>query len=335
MSHDPRHLKEANRRLAQAREDHAAQRGTFEAQCRARLPQLAKLDQAIRATVSRAIAAALQQGGDPTQAVEAARRENQALQAQRLELLRGAGIDPARLEETPLCPDCRDTGWRDGGLCRCVVERCVAVNLEELAGQLDLERMRFENFQLDWYDAGYDPKLGTSPRECMTSVIAACRDYAAAFPGHTFRNLYLYGGTGLGKTFLSGCIAAEVARRGYWTVYATAGELLSRYETVKFGRDEDGAAQEDLRRYESCDLLVLDDLGSEMTTPFVQSALYQLLNQRMLTARHTVISSNLDMDAVRRRYTPQVASRLEGEFQELPFFGADIRLRKKEALGLV
>lgn len=335
MSHDPRHLKEANRRLTQARKEQAARRRAFEAQCRLQLPELARLDRAIQTTVAQAVAAALQTGSDPAQAVEAARRENLELQAQRLELLRGAGIDPDRLEDVPLCPLCRDVGWHDGGMCRCVSEQCVAVNLEELAEQLDLEQMRFENFRLDWYDAGYDPKLGISPRECMTSVLSACRDYATAFPGHTFRNLYLYGGTGLGKTFLSGCIAVDVARRGHWTVYVTAGELLSRYEAVKFGRDEDGAAQRALRRYENCDLLVLDDLGSEMTTPFVQSALYQLLNQRMLTARHTVISSNLDMDAVRVRYTPQVASRLEGEFQELPFFGADIRLRKKEALGLV
>lgn len=329
MSHDPRHIKEANRRLAQARAERAAQRAVFETQCREHLPQLAKLDRAIRATVARAIAAALQQGTDPARAVEEARRENLSLQAQRLELLRDAGIDPQQLEETPLCPICGDTGWHDGAMCQCVAETCAKVNLEELGGQLDLEALTFEHFDLDWYTPGHD-------RESMASVLAVCRDYAAAFPGHTLRNLYLCGGTGLGKTMLSGCIAADVARRGYWTVYATAGELLNRYEAVKFGRDDTGSAQEELRRYENCDLLVLDDLGSEMTTPFVQSALYQLLNQRMLAGRHMVISSNLDMDAVRSRYTPQVASRLEGEFQELPFFGADIRLKRKEkALGLV
>lgn len=329
MSHDPRHIKEANRRLTQAREERAAQRAAFEARCRERLPRLAQLDQAIRATVARAIAAALQKGIDPAGAVEEARRENLSLQAQRSELLREAGIDPQRLEETPLCPLCQDTGWHDGAMCRCVAEACAAVNLEELGNQLDLATLTFENFDLGWYSPGHD-------RDSMASVLAVCRDYAAAFPGHTLRNLYLCGGTGLGKTMLSGCIAADVARRGYWTVYATAGELLSRCEAVKFGRDEDGSAQEELRRYENCDLLVLDDLGSEMTTPFVQSALYQLLNQRMLAGRHMVISSNLDMDAVRGRYTPQVVSRLEGEFQELPFFGEDIRLQKKEkALGLI
>lgn len=330
MSFDPRHVKEANRLLAAARADRAARRAALESQCRRDLPELEGLDRAIQATVAKAIAAALRQGTDPSTAVESARRENLALQQKRLELLQAAGIDPQALEETPLCPICGDAGFHQGRLCQCVAQLAAAENVKELERQLDLEGFDFANFQLRWYDAGVDPKLGDSPRSLMEWVLTLCRDYAQSFPRHPSRNLYLYGGTGLGKTFLSGCIAKAVAQGGHWTVYATAGELLSRYEDVKFNRDEDGRCQEDVRRYENCDLLVLDDLGSEMTTPFVQSALYQLLNQRMLSGKHTVISSNLDMDMVRQRYVPQVASRLEGEFQEVPFVGRDIRLQKKE-----
>ncbi len=330
MSYDPKHIRQAHRRLEAQRGQRRAQLASFEAQCRRQLPELARLDSAIRQSVGRAVSAALQTGGDPTQAVERARRENLALQAQRLELLRGAGIDPARLEDAPLCPLCGDTGWHDGAPCQCVTQLCVQENLAELDLQLDSQRFSFDAFSLTWYDPGFDPRLGESPRSLMETVLALCRDYADLFPRHSARNLYLYGGTGLGKTLLSGCIARTVAQRGFWTVYATAGALLGQYEALKFNRDPTGAAQEDVRRFERCDLLVLDDLGSEMTTPFVQSALYQLLNQRLLAGRRMVISSNLDMDAVRERYVPQVASRLEGEFQELPFFGQDVRLQKKE-----
>ncbi len=329
MSYDPKHVKEANRRLALARSERKAKLAAFEAQCRSQLPELAMLDSAISRTVTQAIAAALQRGVDPTAAVEAARRENLALQAKRLELLAAAGIDPQRLEDTPLCPICSDTGYHKGALCRCVTDLCAQENLAELSRQLD-EGYAFDAFSLTWYDPGYDPALGDSPRGLMETVLGLCQDYAQEFPRHSARNLYLYGGTGLGKTLLSGCIARTVAQEGHWTVYATAGALFRSYEDVKFNRDPNGEAQEDVRRFENCDLLVLDDLGSEMTTPFVQSALYQLLNQRMLAGKHTVISSNLDMDAVRQRYTPQVASRLEGEFQELPFVGRDIRLQRKE-----
>ncbi len=330
MSYDPKHVKEANRRLALERSDRRAALAAFEAQCHDRLPELAALDSAIRRTVTQAIAAALHQGVDPTAAVEAARQENLTLQAKRLELLRSAGIDPAQLEDTPLCPICGDTGYHKGEFCQCVTALCAEENLAELSRQLD-GSYTFDAFSLAWYDPGFDPALGDSPRQLMDTVLGLCRDYAEEFPRHSARNLYLYGGTGLGKTLLSGCIARRVAQRGHWTVYATAGALFRAYEDVKFNRDATGDAQEDVRRFENCDLLVLDDLGSEMTTPFVQSALYQLLNQRMLSGKHTVISSNLDMDAVRQRYTPQVASRLEGEFQELPFVGRDIRIQRKES----
>lgn len=329
MSYDPKHVKEAMGRLALRRAERKARLASFESQCRQRLPQLAALDSAIGQSVTKAIAAALQRGVDPTAAVEAARRENLALQAQRRELLERAGIDPAQLEDTPLCPICGDTGYHNGKLCQCVGALCAEENLAQLSRQLD-QSYTFDAFSLSWYSPDYDAALDGSPRDLMADVLAVCRDYAQDFPRHPHKNLYLYGGTGLGKTLLSGCVARAVAQRGYWTVYATAGALFRAYEDVKFGRDPSGGAQEDLRRFEGCDLLVLDDLGSELTTPFVQSALYQLLNQRMLENRRMVISSNLDMDAVRQRYTPQVASRLEGEFQELPFVGRDIRIQRKE-----
>ncbi len=330
MSFDPKHWREANRRLAAAREEKTARHAALTRECYQKLPRLEQLDRAIQGTVAQAVAAALQHGSDPSAAVESARRENLALQQTRLELLRSAGIDPQTLEDAPLCPLCGDTGRHDGKPCSCVTGLCAEENLKELGRQLNLERLDFDRFQLRWYDAGVDPALGASHRSLMEAVAEVCRDYAETFPRCPAKNLYLYGGTGLGKTFLSACIAKAVAGQGYWTVYATAGDLVRQYEDVKFNRDGDGSGREDVRRYENCDLLVLDDLGSEMTTPFVQSALYQLLNQRLLAGRHMVISSNLDMDAVRGRYTPQVASRLEGEFQELPFFGRDIRLQQKE-----
>lgn len=327
MAVDPNHLREATRRVELLRAQHQAQEAAWEERCRREVPELAALDAQIAQTVSRAIAAALQCGTDPAPVVEEARSRNLALQAKRRELLKAAGIDPESLEHTPYCPVCGDTGRHEGKLCGCVAALCAEENRKELARQLDLEALRFENFSLSWYSAAYDSEAGMSPRECMETVLGVCRDYAREFPRHPYRNLFLYGGTGLGKTFLSGCVANEVSQGGHWTVYETALTLLRRYEVAKFAGD--AQAEEDTRRYENCELLVVDDLGSEMTTPFFQSALYQLLNQRILGGRNTVISSNLTMDDVRGRYTPQVASRLEGEYRGLPFLGEDIRLQRK------
>lgn len=328
MAVDPRHFTEAVRRLKLAQADHQAAFLAHQARCRETVPQLAELDRQIAGAVTYAVAAALRQGEDPTPAVEAARQSSLTLQARRLEVLAAAGIDPKSLDKSPYCPLCGDTGRRKGGgLCDCLRTLCVEENRRELSAQLDLDALTFDRFSLDWYSPAFDPDRGTSPRECMESVLEVCRDFAQMFPRHTFQNLFLYGGTGLGKTFLSGCIAGAVCGRGYWTVYATAGDLFRAYEAAKFSRSD--VHEEDVARFEGCDLLVLDDLGSELTTQFVQSALYQLLNTRMLAGRRTVISSNLTMDDARARYTPQVASRLEGEFRGLPFLGEDIRLQKK------
>lgn len=327
---DPRHLWKADERIKQARDEHRAAQLDDQKRCWEKVPGLEELDKTIQRTVSQALAAALRKGTDPGTAVEAARRENLAAQKKRLELLERAGIDPDTLETTPYCPLCKDTGNVNGRICGCVIGLCAKENLAELGAVLDLEQMDFSNVSLEWYSTAFDPDYGMSSREAAQTVLEVCKGYAGQFPDYPCGNLFLYGGTGLGKTFFSGCIAKEVAQKGCWTVYATAGELFAHYEAVKFGRDGSGESQRQVERYQRCDLLVLDDLGSEMVTPFVQSAFYQLLNERMNRRLHTVISSNLTMDDVRARYSLQVASRLEGEYHALPFFGKDIRLQRRE-----
>ena len=164
----------------------------------------------------------------------------------------------------------------------------------------------------------------------MTRVVAVCEGFARQFPSYPLKNLLLSGGTGLGKTFLSGCIAREVSERGFSVVYDTAISLFAAFESRKFSRDmEEGRqARDETRRYLHCDLLILDDLGSELTTPFVQSALYELINSRLLADKRTIISTNLSIEQIAARYTPQIASRIEGLFQELTFYGEDIRLKR-------
>ena len=149
---------------------------------------------------------------------------------------------------------------------------------------------------------------------------------------NNFKNLFLTGAPGLGKTFLSACIARSVSEQGFSVVYDTAGNIFAQFENRKFQRDAEGVqtARDETRRYLNCDLLILDDLGSELTTQFTQSALYELINTRLVSDRRTVISSNLTPEDVVRRYTPQISSRLLGEFYILHFFGDDIRLLKRK-----
>ena len=331
MSYSPNVLRRAQARLTRRREERQARQEEQRRQVYARLPRVAEIDGLLRRTMAQVIAAALREGGDPAAQVADIRRKNQALQAEQAQLLTGHGFPADALEDKPLCAKCGDSGWVGSDMCDCLKVLCTQEQIRELSQLLDLGEQSFDTFDLGFYSPEVWPAWGRSPRENMEKVLKICRDYAQNFGRYYFNNLFLSGSTGLGKTFLSACIARTVSENGFSVVYDTAGEVFARFETQKFSRDEEDAreARDDTRRYLRCDLLILDDLGSELTTPFVQSVLYQLVNSRLTAEKRTVISSNLTMDDVRGRYSPQIASRLEGEYRVLPFFGEDIRLQRK------
>ena len=334
MSYSPNVLRRAQARLSQRREERRDRQEALRRQVYAQLPRVAELDRLLRQTMAQVIAAALREGGDPAAQVAEIRRKNQALQGERAQLLAGHGFPADALDDKPLCARCGDSGWVGSDMCDCLKVLCAQEQIRELSQLLNLGEQSFETFDLGVYSPEVWPAWGRSPRENMEKVLKICRDYAQNFGRYYFNNLFLSGSTGLGKTFLSACIARTVSENGFSVVYDTAGEVFARFEAQKFSRDEEDAreARDDTRRYLNCDLLILDDLGSELTTPFVQSALYQLVNSRLTAEKRTVISSNLTMDDVRLRYTPQIASRLEGEFRVLPFFGEDIRLQRRGKL---
>ena len=295
-----------------------------------RQPRLREIEGELRATMSRILSSALRRGTDPRAAVEALKKQNLGLQEERRLLLADLGLPEDCLEEKPACPLCGDTGWRgDGAMCRCLRAYCAREQQKELSRMLDLGNQSFETFSLEWYSEIEDPALGVSPRENMDWIYRTCRRYAASFSRES-GNLLLTGEPGLGKTFLSAAIAREVSAEGFSVVYDTAAHIFERFEARKFGREMGEAVEADVERILDCGLLILDDLGTEMTTPFVQSALYGIVNGRITDRRATILSTNLKLEELGRRYTPQIVSRLEGEYQVLPFFGEDIRRLRKE-----
>lgn len=294
-----------------------------------RQPRLREIDRELRSTMSRILSSALRRGTDPRMAVEALKQQNQRLQEQRRTLLERMGLPADCLDESPACPLCGDSGYRDGQMCRCLRAYCAREQQRELSRMLDLGSQSFETFSLEWYSEAEDPALGVSPRENMDWIFRTCRRWAAGFSTES-GSLLLTGDPGLGKTFLSAAIAREVSGEGFSVVYDTAAHIFERFEARKFGREAGEEIDADLERVMDCDLLILDDLGTEMTTPFVQSALYSIVNGRVLSRRPAIVSTNLKLEELGRRYGPQTASRLEGEYQILPFFGEDIRKLKKE-----
>jgi DNA replication protein DnaC len=178
----------------------------------------------------------------------------------------------------------------------------------------------FDSFDLSYYDAQ------NGDREKMSRNLNILREYAEAFDLRS-DNLLLMGGTGLGKTHLSTALARRVIDRGYDVYYTGAVGMFADFEKVRFGQSTEEAA-EDPRRYSSCDLLIIDDLGTEVTNQFTNSCLYTVLNNRINLGRPTVISTNLSGKDLQSRYAERITSRLSGEFTPLRFVGADIRRQK-------
>ena len=319
---------------ALARYDQDKQRRADELEQRRRMaftrqPRLAEIDRELRGTMGRIVTSALQKGTDPLPAIRVLRDENLELQRERAELLTAMGEPIDYLDDKPACPLCGDTGYRRGQVCDCLKKYYAREQLHELSRLLPLGEAAFDSFRFDYYDDAVWPDYGTSPRANMERNFDVCRDYAQQFSKGS-GNLLLSGGTGLGKTFLSACIARVVSDGGYSVVYDTAGRIFSQFEEAKFRGDAEGDA--DAKRCQRCDLLIVDDLGTEMTTSFVQSALYQLVNGRLMEGKATIISTNLAPEELGTRYGGAVLSRLEGEYEILPFFGEDIRRLKRQMM---
>ena len=334
MGYEAAVLRRAAKRLAQRRRQREEEQERRRREICAQLPRVAEIDRELKGTIYQIIAASLREGRDPAPSIKVIRDRNLDLQAEKARLLTEHGWPADALDDKPACPRCGDTGWVGASMCSCLRQLCAQEQIAELSKLLDLGEQSFDTFSLDFYSPLPWPGEELSPRENMEFILEVCSNYARKFGKFYFHNLFLTGAPGLGKTFLSACIARTVSEQGFSVVYDTAVNVFARFEEQKFARDreEAGEAKDETRRYLGCDLLILDDLGSELTTPFVQSALYTLINSRLSADRRTVISSNLSMDQVRQRYTPQIASRLEGEYRVLPFYGEDIRLLRKGQL---
>lgn len=290
----------------------------------ARYPRLPEIERKLRLTMTKLIANTLRNGEDPSAAVAAIKKENLELQRQREWILSSEeDLD----YENPICTVCDGTGYIGSTMCSCLKELCRQEQKKELTSLLGNGRETFDTFRLEYYPDIPDTVLGVSPRKLMYQNLKICRKYAETF-GPGGGNLFFTGPTGLGKTFLSACIARQVADRGYSVVYESAIRVFKDFETEKFGQQQEECLGLS-RKYLECDLLIIDDLGTEMTTQFVISALYQIVNSRMMNNQATIISTNLTAEALEQRYSPQIASRITGGYRMVKFVGEDIRRMKK------
>ena len=323
MAYSKEVVQRARARLAQAKEDRESENRQHLAEAYARVPRIREIDILLRRTMAMAAQAVFASGGDVQTAMAEAKAQNQSLQQERAWLI-DTNFEEGFLDETPICDRCGGTGYMGSTMCECLAELCRQEQKKELT-LLSGGKENFSQFRLDYYPDRVDPKLGVSPRAIMERNLRTCRTYANTFSSGS-GNLLFNGGTGLGKTFLSACIARSVADKGFSVIYETASHLFNKLEQAKFSPNDEN--RHEAAKLSACDLLIVDDLGTEMPGQFVTAALYSLLNDRLLAGKPMIISTNLNVDEIQRRYSPQIASRLQGSFHQLIFLGEDIRILK-------
>ncbi len=292
------------------------------------IPRLAEIERLMALSSSKVVQAILS-GGDVDAAVERIKTENLSLQVEMSMLLREHGETAVNFEPQYTCPVCQDTGTVNGKRCHCFEALLREYSCRSLSELSAMQPQSFDDLSLLFYSEKPDGRSGISPRARMREVIEYCRCYAADFDGKDV-SLLLRGPTGVGKTHLSLAIAGAVMQKGYSVVYGPVQRLLHRLEKEHFGR-ADGDSEEVLL---NCDLLILDDVGTEFSSPFYTSALYNIINGRMLDGKPTIISTNLNQKELADRYGEAIASRITGTFQPLVCAGADVRLLKlKSSIG--
>ena len=253
---------------------------------------------------------------------ETASRMDKELQESKVHLnslMAEAGITKDDLEPAFTCPKCCDRGIADGTICECKQTVLNQLVYEQLCDVSPARESSFENFELRYY--------GGRDRAAMGKVLESSQRYVREF-GRQSQNLLFTGAPGLGKTHLSLAIAEGVVKAGHLVMYVSAPHLMDQLELGKFQKDD--AALEFREVIFGCDLLVIDDLGTELVTRYTQAEVYDLVNHRMNTGKPTIINTNLGLQEIERTYGSRVHSRLAGMYAVVQFSGRDIRLQKKQ-----
>lgn len=244
-----------------------------------------------------------------------------ALSEKKRSLLVSAGYPEDYLAPTYHCPRCRDTGYVDGKKCTCLRQKIVTLLYEQSNIKEILDRENFSTLSYEYYE---DADL-----ERFRQAVSACKTFVEAFPAGS--NLLFCGSVGAGKTFLSNCIAKELIENGNLVLYFSASALIDTLSgRMGASREEAHGAEQDLY---DCDLLVIDDLGTEYTNAYVASQLFSCLNERLLRRKSTLISTNLSLEDLRNKYSERIFSRITSNYDIYKITGPDIRMYRKTMIN--
>ena len=224
------------------------------------------------------------------------------------------------------CPDCHDTGYIGNKKCHCFQQKIRQILYNESNIGSSKEKTGFSAFRIDYYSPQRTERDTLSPRENIKNILSVSHSFIESFDSRPGQNLFIYGNAGVGKTFLSNCIAEELLNRGKSVIYLTAYQFFDQLADYTFRRGADNA--QTLPAFLHCDLLIIDDLGTELNNSFINSQLFLCINERILNKKSTIISTNLSLEQINRSYTERVFSRIIQSYTLLHIYGEDIRIKK-------
>ncbi len=304
---------ELERRRSQAQETARQNLEGFLSRC----PRAVEIRRELSSNASEA-ARAVVSGGEVRMELEQRKARGLALREEYDRLLKSQGLTRRDIEPQYTCPKCRDTGFVEGRMCDCHRALRRSIAYRQLSAGLPLESCTFESFSLDYYRD--DP----AAMKQMGIIFRTCREYAENFRPNS-ANLLFWGAPGLGKTHLSLAIANAAIEKGFGVVYGSAQKYASAFEKERFSREAGEGTAGDLK---NCDLLILDDLGTEFPSAYSNAGIYDVVNDRLMSGRPTIISTNLALDGLEKRYSERFASRIVGGYAMLGFKGRDVRVQK-------
>lgn len=292
-----------------------------------RFPQIKGIDDEISLIGLKLAKSVLTNPNDRESIVHKSREEIEALRARRCKVLADNSIPDNYLEMKYHCNMCKDKAFLPNGeKCNCFKQEIIneAYKMSNIENVLNKEN--FSNFNLEIFSTEKSKERGVSPRENIFEILTYCEDYVHNFNPIQSNNILFYGSTGLGKTYMCNCIAKDLLDKGYLVIYQTSFRILEILEDYKFRRDSEGKiSEENYKNLFDCDLLIIDDLGTELTNTFTSSELFNIVNTRLTAGKSIIISTNLTPSQIGETYTQRTLSRILDQFKIFDFFGSDLR----------
>ena len=289
-----------------------------------KIPRIREINESISSISIQGAKRMLLEGEGTTEDIK---KQIEALSKEKASLLRQNGYPEDYLTMEYTCPKCQDTGYVGQHKCSCLKNSIIEILYEQSNIKDVLEKENFNTFSFKHYDNDVkDSITGLTPLENIHEVVKTCRDYIDNFKTE-YRSLYLYGPTGVGKTFLTNCIAKELIESSHSVIYVSSIRLFELLADSTFKKNGSLEGKDLANNILDCDLLIIDDLGTEMVNSFTAASLFNCINERHLRRKSVIISTNLSLAELRQTYSERVFSRITSNYTLLKIYGDDLRLK--------